>query len=45
VAAPPAAPHPFREGAHPVEHVVDLLDDVRPVDDQRALARHPQGDV
>ena len=30
---------------HPVEHLVDLLDDVLPVDDQRALARHPQRDV
>ena len=34
-----------REARHPVEHLVDLLDDVVAVDDQRALARHPQRDV
>ena len=36
---------PLGEGGHPVEHLVDLLDDVDAVDDQRALARHPQRDV
>ena len=36
---------PLGEGAHPVEHLVDLLDDVVAVDDQRAVARHPQRDV
>ena len=30
---------------HPVEHLVDLLDDVLAVDDQRAVPRHPQRDV
>ena len=30
---------------HPVERLVDLLDDVDAVDDQRALARHPQRHV
>ena len=30
---------------HPVEHLVDLLDDVDAVDHERALARHPQRDV
>ena len=30
---------------HPVEHLVDVGDDVAAVDDQRALARHPQRDV
>ena len=43
--APLARAHPLGEGAHPVEHLVDLGDDVDAVDDQRALARHPQGDV
>ena len=36
---------PAREVGHPVEHLVDLLDDVDPVDDERALARHPQRHV
>ena len=42
---PLAAAHPVAEGRHPVEHLVHLLDDVGAVDDQRALARHPQRDV
>ena len=33
------------EGAHPIEHLVHLGDDVDPVDDERAAARHPQRDV
>ena len=33
------------EGTHPVEHLVHLGDDVDPVDDERAAARHPQRDV
>ena len=33
------------EGAHPVEHLVHLGDDVDPVDDERAAARHPQRHV
>ena len=37
--------HPVREGRHPVEHLVHLLDDVLAVDDQRAVPRHPQRDV
>ena len=45
VALPLAGADPLGEGAHPVEHLVDLLDDVDAVDDQRALARHPQRDV
>ena len=32
-------------GAHPVEHLVHLGDDVDPVDDERAPARHPQRHV
>ena len=40
-----AGAHAVAERAHPVEDLVDLLDDVDPVDDQRALARHPQRDV
>ena len=36
---------PLAKARHPVEHLVDLRDDVVAVDDQRALARHPQGDV
>ena len=42
---PLAAADPLAERGHPVEHLVDLLDDVVAVDDQRALARHPQRDV
>ena len=34
-----------REGAHPVERLVHLLDHVLPVDDQRAVLRHPQRHV
>ena len=45
VAAPLPRAHPLAEGGHPVERLVDLLDDVDAVDDQRALARHPQRDV
>ena len=45
VADPLAAAHPLAEVAHPVEGLVDLLDDVDAVDDQRAAARHPQRDV
>jgi hypothetical protein len=45
VPGPLAAAHPLRERAHPVEDRVHLADDVHPVDDERALARHPQGDV
>jgi len=45
VAAPLAAAHPVGEGAHSFEHLVDLLDHVLPVDDQRAVARHPQRHV
>ena len=36
---------PLGEGGHPVERLVHLLDDVDAVDDQRALARHPQRHV
>ena len=45
VALPLAAAHPVGERGHPVEDLVHLLDDVDAVDDQRALARHPQRDV
>ena len=34
-----------RERRHPVEHLMDLLDDVLAVDDQRAVLRHPQRHV
>ena len=33
------------EGAHPVEHLVHLGDDVDTVDDERGAARHPQRNV
>jgi hypothetical protein len=36
---------PLAEGAHPVEHQVHLFYDIRPVDDQRALARHAERHV
>ena len=42
---PLAGAHPLGEGAHAVERLVDLLDDVDAVDDQRAVARHPQRHV
>ncbi len=45
VAAPLPASDPLAEVAHPVEHPVDLLDHVDAVDDQRAIARHPQRNV
>ena len=34
-----------RERRHAVEHLVHIRDDVAPVDDQRPVARHAQGDV
>ena len=34
-----------RERGHAVEDLVDLLDDVLSVDDERPVARHPQRDV
>ena len=45
VALPLARADPVGERRHPVEHLVDLLDDVLAVDDQRAVLRHPQRDV
>ena len=45
VAGPRARAHGVGERRHPVEHLVDLRDDVRAVDDQRGVARHPQRDV
>ena len=45
VAPPLARADPLGERGHAVEHLVHVRDDVAPVDDQRALARHAQGDV
>ncbi len=45
VPGPLARAHPLAEVAHPVERLVHLLDHVDAVDDQRALARHPQRHV
>ena len=45
VSLPLARADPLGEGRHPVEHLVDLLDDVLAVDDQRTVPRHPQRDV
>ncbi len=45
VPAPETRPHALAEGAHAIENLVDLLDDVDPVDDQRAVAGHAQRDV
>ena len=43
--APFAAADPLDECAHSVEHLVNLGDHIDAVDDQRAPARHAQGDV
>ena len=45
VTSPFARPDPLRERPHPVEHLVDVADDVAAVDDERAVARKTQGDV
>jgi hypothetical protein len=45
VAGPLARADPLGEGRHPVERLVHLLNHVDAVDDQRALARHPQRHV
>ena len=42
---PLAAADPRGEGGHPVEHLVDLGDDVDAVDDELGVAGHPQRDV
>jgi hypothetical protein len=45
VALPLAGADSLRERSHALQGRVHLRDDVDPVDDQRAPARHPQGDV
>src|SRR5919108_501070 len=45
VTAPRAAPGPLAELRHPVEDLVDLLDDIGAVDDERAVSRHAQRHV
>jgi len=35
----------LRKGRHPVEHLVDLANDVPAVDDERSLLRHAERDV
>ncbi len=45
VAGPGTGADPLGEVGHAVERLVHLLDDVDAVDDQRALARHPQRHV
>ena len=45
VAAPVARADSLGERRHAVEHLVHIRDDVAPVDDQRPVARHAQGDV
>ena len=42
---PGAAANAIAERSHAVEHLVDVAHDVLAVDDERALPRHPQGDV
>ena len=45
VPRPGARADPVGERRHPVEHLVDVGDDVAAVDDERRPSRHPEGDV
>ena len=43
--SPFARPDPVRERPHPVEHLVDVADDIATVDDERAVPWKTQSGV